>query len=124
MPALVQNPAPGMEQQAALAPWLRQATGAVSPVQHANPPAAPWYEDAMKARQTSQAGMVRQWKVEQERKALEAAAAAARAQAEYDSQDNRSSWVRFRDDDAPADLREYGPFLSTSIPRRALDNFK
>jgi len=80
MPALVQNPSPGTGQQAQLASWLRQATGGITPTQHADPPAAPWYQGQMDQRQAAQAEMVREWKVEQERKAAEAAA----AQAAYD----------------------------------------
>ena len=96
MPALVQNPSPGTEQQAQLASWLRQATGGITPTQHADPPAAPWYQGQMDQRQAAQAEMVRVWKIEQERKAEEAAAAAAAAEAARG--DQRSSWVRFRDE--------------------------
>ena len=96
MPALVQNSSPGTGQQAQLASWLRQATGGITPTQHTDPPAAPWYAEAMNARQAAQAEMVREWKIEQERKAEEAAAAAAAAEAARG--DTRSSWVRFRDE--------------------------
>lgn len=94
---LVQNAAPDMAQQAALAPWLRQASAPITPMQHPNSPAAPWYADQMAQQQASQAAMVRQWKDEQAAKAQAAAQAAADEAARHAGDDNRSSWVKFRD---------------------------
>lgn len=97
MAALVQNPSPGMAQQAALAPWLRQAIGQISPIQHPNPPAAPWYQGQMDQRQAAQAEMVRQWQAKQDAAAKAAADAAERDRLLHAGDDNRSGWVKFRD---------------------------
>ena len=115
---LVRNDS-AMIQQAGLAPWLRQASAQVTPMQHPNPPTAPWYAEGMQQRQTAQAEMVRAWKAEQEKKAKEAeaavqaqaaavqaqaaAAAAVQASANAQSAARPSGWVQARnqhDEDA------------------------
>lgn len=99
---LVKNP---LATQAGLAPWLRQLTGAVTPLTHPNPPAAPWYTDAMNAKQATQADMVRQWHAQQDALAKAAADAAEQDRLLHAGDDNRSGWVRFRDGrDGPANL--------------------
>lgn len=92
MAALIQNPSLGMAQQAALAPWLRQASGPLVPIQHTNPPAAPWYQGQMDQRQAAQAEMVRQWQVKQDQLAAEAE---RQRLLEANRPKGQSSWMSF-----------------------------